>query len=65
MIFYILYIILGVIVCYYTWTKFFSKIKDFITEDDFEKMTILFFFFGVFIWPLYLIEYLRQSVFKE
>lgn len=60
--FYLLYIILGTIVSWYTWTKFYCNLKNFISSDDFEATQILFFLFGIFVlWPVYLFDFVRQN----
>jgi hypothetical protein len=61
MIIFLLYLIIGVVLSYYFWENLFSVIEFHLTEEDFEAARILYFLFGLFIWPLYVYEYLRQK----
>lgn len=56
-----IYIILGLIISYYTWKKFFVNIKNHLNVEDFDATKILFFIFGLILWPIYLIEFIKQK----
>lgn len=59
--YFILYIVIGLITLYFMWSKYYNRINAFLSKDDYEKTMILYYFFGIIIWPLFLIEFIRQN----
>lgn len=55
-----IYLIIGLYVSWYTWNNWIKEIKTNISCDDFEATKILFFIFGIIIWPIYLIAFMQK-----
>lgn len=61
-IYFVVYVIIGLVVCHYMWNTILANLIKNISDDDYDKMKILFYWFGWLMWPFYLIVMLLSRI---